>query len=72
MGKILGPVAILAKGERASPQARSVPPGELLKSRRLAGLGTADQLAFVFWMRIHRIRDSRVADERFIRRSVFL
>jgi hypothetical protein len=70
--KILGPVAVLAQGQRAAPQRRGVSPGELLKGGRLAGLGAADQLAFVVFVCFHRSRDSRIAYERFTRQDIFL
>ena len=69
--KILGPMAIFAKGHRASPQRRRVLFGELLKSRRLAGLGTGNQLALVVFVCVHRTRDSHIAAERFTLRKIF-
>ena len=72
MRKIFGPVAILAKSQRAAPQACGVLLGEPLKGNRLAGLGTVDQLALVVFGRVHCTGDSPVAAERFTRENIFL
>ena len=49
-----------------------MPPRKLLKGNRLAGLGTADQLALVVYIVVHRVRDSLVGDKRFMRWAIFL
>ena len=70
--KILGPVAVPAKSQRAAPQPCGVPLGQPLEGNRLAGPGTVDPLAFLVFGRVHGTGDSPVAAERFTREDVFL
>ena len=70
--QVLGPVAILAKGERTAPQARSVLFGQPLKRSRLPGLGTVDQLALVVCGCVHDTGDSPVPAKRFTCENIFL
>jgi hypothetical protein len=69
--EILGPVTILAKGQRTSPQMGGVLLGEPLKGSRVPSLGTADQLALVVLVYVHLARDSLFAAKRFTRRKIF-
>lgn len=72
MRKILGPMAILAKRQRATPQGGGVLRGEPLEGPRLASLGSVDQFMFIVFGRVHCTGDSHFGAERFTRRRHFL
>jgi len=63
---------ILAKGQRAAPQAHSALFGQPLKCSRLPGLGTVDQLALVVFGCVHYTGDSPVPAKRFTCEKIFL